>query len=39
MLIRKGAVMNDKLRFEVFGWIVGTAVMVAWLSMPLWLGS
>jgi len=29
--------MNDKLRFEVFGWIVGTAIMLAWLSMPLWL--
>lgn len=31
--------MNAKLRLEVFGWIIGTTVMVAWLSMPLWLGS
>ncbi len=31
--------MNDKLRLEVFGWIVGTAIIVAWVSMPFWLNT
>ncbi|TCR06104.1 hypothetical protein EDF70_10156 [Neorhizobium sp. JUb45] len=31
--------MNAKIRLEVFGWIIGMAVTVAWLSMPLWLNS
>lgn len=31
--------MNDKLRLETFGWIIGAAVIAAWLFMPLWLAS
>jgi hypothetical protein len=29
--------MNDKLNLQLFGWIIGVAIMTAWLLMPLWL--
>lgn len=28
--------MNDKLNLEICGWIIGMAVMVAWIAMPMW---
>jgi hypothetical protein len=39
MSLGKGAAMNDKLRFEVFGWVFGATIIAAWISMPFWLGS
>lgn len=28
--------MNDKLNLEMFGWVIGISIMVAWIAMPIW---
>lgn len=33
---QKGAAMNDKLNLEMFGWVIGISIMVAWIAMPIW---